>query len=158
DLKSDLAGLRIERDQPRRMPRWPLYLLLPVVLLLVGFYALRARQAFGAPEVRTVQSVTEASDGTASSGAPVLTASGYVVARRRAVVSAKIQGRLAELRVEEGSHAREGDVIARLESTDYDAQVQRSRAGVSRAEADLAENQRLFRLAKDLSREDVMAR
>lgn len=48
-------------------------------------------------------------------GAPMLTASGYVVARRRAVVSAKIQGRLEELRVEEGSRVREGALIARLE-------------------------------------------
>ena len=41
-------------------------------------------------------------------GSAILTASGYVVARRKAVVSAKIQGRLAELRVEEGSRVRNG--------------------------------------------------
>ena len=41
---------------------------------------------------------------------PILTASGYVVARRKAVVSAKIQGRLSELRVEEGSVVRDGEV------------------------------------------------
>ena len=45
-----------------------------------------------------------------SAGTPILTASGYVVARRKAVVSAKIQGRLSELRVEEGSVVREGEI------------------------------------------------
>jgi hypothetical protein len=35
-------------------------------------------------------------------GTPLLTASGYVVARRKAVVSAKTQGRLADFRVDEG--------------------------------------------------------
>ena len=39
-------------------------------------------------------SITQA--GQPSVGSPVLTASGYLVARRKAVVSAKIQGRLAE--------------------------------------------------------------
>jgi HlyD family secretion protein len=157
DLKSELAGLRIERDRPPRARRWPLLFLVPVVLVLGLLYALRARQSFGAPEVQTVQSVSMAS-GEGSTGTPLLTASGYVVARRKAVVSAKIQGRLAELRVEEGSRAREGQVIARLESSDYEAQVQRSHAGVERAQADLAENQRQLRLTRDLAREDIMAR
>ena len=71
--------------------------------------------------------------GGASSATPLLTASGYVVARRKAVVSAKIQGRLAELRVEEGARVLEGEVIARLESQDYDAQVRRAQAQVQQA-------------------------
>src|SRR5262249_28362557 len=49
--------------------------------------------------------------GGAPPGTPLLTASGYVVARRKAVVSAKIQGRLADLRIEEG--ARVGDLAVR---------------------------------------------
>ena len=156
ELKDDLAGLRIERDRPARaLRRWPLFFLVPLVLVLAALYALRARQAFGAVEVQTVQSAAVRS-GEASTGAPVLTASGYVVARRKAVVSAKIQGRLAELRVEEGSRAREGEIIARLESADYEAQVQRSRAGVERAQAELAENQRQLRVARDLARQSVL--
>jgi RND family efflux transporter MFP subunit len=73
------------------------------------------------------------------------------------VVSAKIQGRLAELRVEEGSRVRKGEVIARLESADYEASVERARAAVQRAEADLAEYERQFRLAESLAKEDVLA-
>ena len=89
----------------------------------------------------------------------MLTASGYVVARRKAVVSAKIQGRLAELRVEEGSRVREGELIARLESVDYEAQVQRARAQVQRAEADLAEAQRQPRRGGEPGRrENVLSR
>ena len=55
----------------------------------------------------------------APSGTPLLTASGCVVARRKAVVSAKIQGRLADLRVEEGARVGQGEVIARLEGQGY---------------------------------------
>jgi HlyD family secretion protein len=73
------------------------------------------------------------------------------------VVSAKIQGRLSELKVEEGSRVREGEVIARLESVDYEAQVQRARAALQHAEADLAENQRQLRLSERLARDQVLS-
>jgi HlyD family secretion protein len=157
DLKGELASLKIDRTQPARSPwRWPLFLLAPALLGLAVLYGLRARQALSAPEVETttaaVSKTTEASAGT-----PILTASGYLVARRKAVVSAKIQGRLSELRVEEGSKVRAGEVIALLESNDYEAQVKRAQAAVQRAEADLAENQRQLRLAERLTTESVVS-
>jgi RND family efflux transporter MFP subunit len=124
---------------------------------LLALYALRARQAFAGVEVVTVTAGVQRQQQAGAAGAPILTASGYVVARRKAVVSAKIQGRLAELKVEEGSRVREGDVIAKLESMDYEAQVARARASVLRAQADLAENQRQLQLAERLAREKVLA-
>jgi HlyD family secretion protein len=159
DLKNELASLRIDHRAPPRSPwRWPLLLLVPAVLVLVAVYLLRARQAMAAPEVSTVTAVVSGAGAAPTTGAAVLTASGYVVARRKAVVSAKIQGRLAALGVEEGSRVREGEIIARLESTDYEAQVRRSVAAVQRAEAELAEQQRQFRVAQDLTRDQVLAK
>jgi len=156
DLKGELASLKIDRTRKRKSPwRWPVLLLLPVVVVLVGLYALRAQQAFSATEVETATAAVSR-DVAPSAGTPILTASGYVVARRKAVVSAKIQGRLSELRVEEGSVVREGETIARLESIDYEAAVQRADAAVLRAEADLAENQRQLRLADDLARQGIV--
>jgi RND family efflux transporter MFP subunit len=52
---------------------------------------------------------------------------------------------------------REGQVIARLESQDYEASVERSRAAVKRAEAELNEAQRQLRLAERLAAESVLA-
>jgi RND family efflux transporter MFP subunit len=154
--KDELASLRIDRDRPAPRRRWPLFLLLPGLLFLAGLYGLRARAALSRTEVETVRaSVLRAAE--AAAGAPLLTSSGYVVARRKAVVSAKIQGRLAELKVEEGSRVREGELLARLESADYQAQVSRAAAQLQRAQADLAENQRQLRLAEGLTRENVMA-
>src|SRR5712691_12359884 len=157
DLKGELASLRIDRERPaERKRRWPLLMLLPVLLALGLLYALRVRAAFSAAEVETAQvGVQEA--GVATPGAPILTASGYVVARRKAVVSAKIQGRLSELRVEEGSRVRQNEVIARLESQDYEAQVQRARAALQRAEADLGESRRQLDLARRLTDEKIMS-
>jgi RND family efflux transporter MFP subunit len=157
DLKGELASLKIDRSRKRTSPwRWPLLLLLPVVVVLLGLYALRAQQAFSATEVETTTAAVSR-DVQASAGTPILTASGYVVARRKAVVSAKIQGRLSDLRVEEGSVVREGETIARLESIDYEAAVNRARATVLRAEADLAEYVRQLKLSEDLTAQKIVA-
>jgi HlyD family secretion protein len=157
DLKGELASLKIDRTRSGARPwRWPLLLLLPVVAGLLLLYGLRARQAFSAIEVETT-TVAVSRQVEASAGTPILTASGYVVARRKAVVSAKIQGRLSELRVEEGSVVRAGETLARLESIDYEAQVTRSKAAVLRAEADLAESRRQARLADDMAKQKVIS-
>jgi HlyD family secretion protein len=158
ETKDELASLRIDRDRRARSPRrWPLLLLLPGALLIAGLYGLRARAALSGIAVDTVRaSVLRPAE--AGAGAPLLTSSGYVVARRKAVVSAKIQGRLAELKVEEGSRVREGQLLARLESADYQAQVSRARAQLERAQADLAENERQLRQAERLTSENIMAR
>jgi HlyD family secretion protein len=145
DLKNELASLRLDAAPPP--PRRGMWIGLVAGLVLVAGVALawRARTAFAATEVETTRPVIEQSGGSA--GSPLLTASGYVVARRKAVVSAKIQGRLAELRVEEGSRVGENDILARLESEDYEAQVQRARAQVQQAEAQIAAGQASIRRA-----------
>jgi RND family efflux transporter MFP subunit len=157
DLKGELASLKIDRNRKTGSPwRWPLLLLVPAVLAILVLYGLRARQAFSATEVDTV-TVAVSRDVQPSAGTPILTASGYVVARRKAVVSAKIQGRLSELRVEEGPVVRQGETLARLESIDYEAAVARARAAVLRAEADLAEFRRQLRLSEDLAKQRIVA-
>jgi RND family efflux transporter MFP subunit len=155
DLKTDLASLRLE-DEPTKS-RKGLWILLTVVVLAAtaGVYAWRSTGGFSRVEVETVSPVIEQAGATAA-GTPILTASGYLVARREAVVSSKIQGRLAQLRVEEGSEVKTGELLARLESADYVAQVARAHAqqeqaqaalvsadaAIQRAEADLAETKR----------------
>ncbi len=157
DLKGELASLKIDRNRKATSAwRWPLLLFIPVLLGLGALYILKARQVFAGPEVETAPAVVRTSV-AADTGAPVLSASGYVVARRKAVVSAKIQGRLAWLGVEEGSRVREGQVFARLESADYEASVERQKAAVQRAEAELAETERQLGLAERLTKESILA-
>jgi multidrug efflux pump subunit AcrA (membrane-fusion protein) len=145
ELRTDLAALKIERGGKTAQPRrWPAFLLLPALLFLGGAYYFRFTsqplEVTTAKVTKTEVSAESMSAGNA--GAPLLTASGYIVARRKAVVSAKIQGRLSSLRVEEGSRVREGEIIARLEDRDYLAQVERAEAAIQRAEADLADARR----------------
>lgn len=157
ELKQELESLRIRRDEPgARGRRWPLVLVVLLAIAGAGYYFMRARPSFGATEVETIRPAVRR--GAPAEGTPLLAASGYVVARRKAVVSAKIQGRLAELKVEEGSRVNKGDVIARLESSDYEAQVVRAGADIVRAEADLAEAQRQANLAQRLAKENIYSR
>ena len=161
ELRNDLAALKIERGaQPTQARRWPLLLLVPAVLFLAGLYYLRFtnRPAEVATAKVTKTELSGESINAVNAGAPLLNASGYIVARRKAVVSAKIQGRLSSLRVEEGSRVREGEIIARLENRDYLAQVERAEAAIQRAEADLGESKRQARVAESLTREQIGTR
>src|SRR5207253_2997387 len=99
------------------------------VLVVLGTLAfLRTRSV---PLVQVVTAATSASGGNASSsGSTAVTANGYVVARTKASVSAKIAGRLAFLNVSEGSHVTQGEVIARLDNADYDAAVAQAQANI----------------------------
>lgn len=145
DLKADLASLRLNEEP--ETSRKGLWILLGVVILALGGGVLAWCSATAAVEVATVTPSIERS-AAAPAGTPVLTASGYIVARREAIVSSKIQGRLAELRVEEGSQVSAGDVIARLESNDFVASVQRSRAMLQQAAASLAASEAAIQRAE----------
>ena len=176
DLKDDLASLRLPAEGglvSKRKRRRFVVIILSLVVVFGGAFWSRSGAAV---EIETVTPTRESAAGGAA-GSPVLTASGYVVARRRAVVSAKIQGRLAELRVEEGSRVNEGEIFARLESADFEAALNRSkaqlqradaqivgadaavasaRAQVGRSEADLAEAERQMKVAERLSKDELV--
>jgi HlyD family secretion protein len=167
DLKADLASLRIN-DAPETS-RKGLWILLGVIVVALGGGALAWRSVNAAVEVSTVSPSVERTS-SAPAGTPVLTASGYIVARREAIVSSKIQGRLSELRVEEGSQVREGEIIARLENNDFVASVARAQAqvqqaaasqssadaAIQRAEADVAEARRQLGVADKLVPRDQL--
>jgi RND family efflux transporter MFP subunit len=160
DLKEELASLRIERDVPRKTPWRPIViLLLFMVLGAAGFYFFKQHPDlanFNALEVQTVQASVQTTSGP-NAGTPILTASGYLVARRQSVVSAKIQGRIATLLVDAGSVVQEGQVLATLDNGDYVANIAKSKADIEYAKANLAETQRQFRLQADMWRDKVVS-
>ncbi len=160
DLKDELASLRIEREEPRKI-RWGLLflLLLFVAAIAAGWFYLRAHPAladFAAVEVQTVKPTVQTGGGP-SAGTPILTASGYLVARRQSVVSAKIQGRIASLLVDAGSVVKEGQVLATLDNGDYVANIAKAKADIEFAKASLAEAERQFRLQQDMWRDKVVS-
>ena len=85
---------------------------------------------------KTVEAVT-ASLLTEGQATTLLTATGYVEAERKADLSPKLTSRITELNVTEGSRVKTGDVIARLDHTDLDAQLAERRAAWVNAKAEL---------------------
>src|SRR5271166_2808746 len=161
ELKDELASLRIDRETPRR-GKWGLWiflLLLAAAASAAGLYIVRAKPElvnFAAVEVEAVPASVQTSGG-ASAGTPILTASGYLVARHQSVISSKIQGRLSGLYVEEGSYVKKDQVIARLEDSDFVAAINKSKADIEYARANLAEMQRQARLQAGLFKEKVVS-
>jgi HlyD family secretion protein len=161
DLKDELASLRIDRESPRR-GKWGLWATLFLLLMVASaaaLYVVRSRPGlvnFSAVEVEAVPASIQTTSGP-SAGTPILTASGYLVARHESVISSKIQGRLSGLYVEEGSYVKQGEVIARLEDTDYKASVVKAEADIEYAEANLAEMERQARLQQGLFKDKVVS-
>jgi HlyD family secretion protein len=87
-----------------------------------------------------------------------LVASGYVVARRKAVVAAEITGKVVAVLVEEGNIVKEGQVVARLDNVlaEHDLALAKSRiesaeAAIGAISADLDDAQRIVARARVLA-------
>lgn len=137
----DLSKLRIDREPPPAARRVVVrkFVLAAVALGVIGVALfLFTRQSAVPVETVVATPLADGGGGTAA-GATTVTANGYVVARTRASVAAKIPGRLATLPVDGGSFVRRGEVIARLENADYQAAVAEAQANLASARAELIE-------------------
>ena len=141
-LKShDLSALRINREPERRRgPRG--WLLLAAVLVVAAGVAayFAANRGLGPKKVEAVTAAV-VTEGQATT---VLTATGYVEAERKADLSPKITSRITQLNVTEGTRVKKGDVIARLDSTDLDAQLAEAKANWVNAQSELKRQQAIF--------------
>lgn len=120
-------SLRAPRRRRRRRYRRILLGLLLVVTAIGGVVWWRL------PRPVAVKLVAAANRSTAA--VRVLSASGYVVARRKATVSAKTTGKLQSVSVEEGMRVKAGQVVARLEDNTVRDQIAVAQARLSAARA-----------------------
>lgn len=160
-----LDSLRIDRspEAPQETSS-PIYKwLIAVVLLLALAAAAYALLRDNAIEVRTVTAVAS-SNGGGSGAAAVLNASGYVVARRQATVSAKVTGKIQELHIEEGMEVKEGQVLAKLDETtvrpQYELalrQLEAARKELQEIEVRLAEAERNLRRMSQLRADNLVS-
>ena len=137
--------LRIDRDPDEERSRgagWPLTIAVAAGALVgaAGVWAMLSMTAPAVSPAATTRASSEgAKPGLARSAAQSgeLEASGYVVARRQATVSAKTTGKLAEIYVEEGQLVDANQIIARLDDSNAQANEVVARAQVDQAEAAL---------------------
>lgn len=131
DKSSLLNSLKIERKPVQRKPASPL----AYGAAGAAVIAIAAAAWFFWPDNRIPVQMVTVEAGIGASGGVNLDASGYVVARRKATLSAKILGKVVELNVEEGQNVKEGDVVARLDDSNYAAALRQARAQAVQAKA-----------------------
>jgi RND family efflux transporter MFP subunit len=148
DKSALLDQLRIDRPATEEVGRssWVIWVVAIVVGLLVSagitWYALPRGVAIG------VATATQAPGDVAIGPGSILDASGYVVARRQATVSAKMTGKVVHVAIEEGQRVERDEIIARLDDTNARAALAQARAQKAQAEANLAAAQVAFENAK----------
>lgn len=135
--QANLDRLRIDRSNsrsPRRsggLGRLLLILLLLAVVAVAYLFRKRLQQwvdRLSLPKIQVMR--VEKSHPAVLGAVEGMAANGYIVAARRAALSADAPGRIVDIRVREGMVVKKGELIARL----YDQEL---KAAVLRAEADL---------------------
>jgi HlyD family secretion protein len=139
NLNERLRSLKIDRapaPAPGSKNRSPKLLLLGVSVL-VALAALGYVFLFTGTKTISAAPVRVETAGGAAAGTSILSATGYVVAHHKIAVGAKVMGRVAWIGVEKGDLVQEGQVLVRLENTEFQAQVNQARANLASAEARL---------------------
>lgn len=151
---ADLSALKIRRDGPPERGRWVLPAAATAIVVAIAVFLVWEKATgatFRAPEV----SVTRVALVTPTQASTVLTASGYIVARSKAEISPKSVGRVAWLNLEEGQKVRKGELVARLESQELEAQRKQYAASREQALAELANARIERKRAAELLRDQV---
>ncbi len=124
----ELETLRIERpqEQPRRKRSRLISITMLMVLATVfgaASYVIYAKTIGRSPSVQTMMVVAR----TDHQSSILLTGSGYIVTRHKYItIGTKILGQIVEEPIEEGQHIKAGDVLARIDDRDYQAQLRQA--------------------------------
>jgi RND family efflux transporter MFP subunit len=164
-LSSDLASLRISREQHRRPAAGGRRLATTVVALAVLVTAgTLVYQKLGPRIYKQSVAITEVAMVSPAQSAVLLTATGYVVPQLWSKVGAKVPGRLSRVLVKEGDLVKAGDVIAMLDGADQKSAIAAAqsrvlveRAAAETARANLAEVGIRVERARMLVRQQAMA-
>ncbi|MEK6565333.1 MAG: efflux RND transporter periplasmic adaptor subunit [Bacteroidota bacterium] len=147
---ADLSALRIERKSEEPGPRLNIrgIIITVIVLGVVAFLAVLGWNSFFGPAIEV--KLTTATLTSPSQSNAILTASGYVVAQRKAAVASKTTGRMVYLGVVEGDKVKKDQVLARLEDADIRAQLDQARATLKMNQADLKDAEQSLTRQKEL--------
>jgi len=135
----ELETLRIVRpqEQPRRKRSRLVSIAILMLLLTVlgtASYVIYAKTIGQSPTVQTMMVVAR----TDRQSSVLLTGSGYIVTRHKyIIIGTKVLGQIVEEPIEEGQHIKAGDVLARIDDRDYQAQLRQAIAGRDVAKANL---------------------
>ncbi len=151
----ELESLRIARSaEPRKPSRLLPAAIIVVVIAVVGVagWVVYQRTIGRPPEVQTA-TVTMKQAGQAGT---VLTGSGYIVTEHKyIVIGTKILGQIVDEPIEEGKRVKVGDVLARIDDRDYQAQLRQAHADRDLAVANVKLKQARAERMRELYKERV---
>ncbi|HEU0052597.1 MAG TPA: efflux RND transporter periplasmic adaptor subunit, partial [Longimicrobium sp.] len=124
------------------------------VVLLVGVMGFVAVNGKGRERGREVRTEVVARRDLRSS----VTATGKIEPKRKVDISADISGRVIQVAVEEGQWVNRGDLLLRIDPSQYEAQVRRAEASVAQAQARAAQARaQLLKAQSDVKRSEFLA-
>jgi RND family efflux transporter MFP subunit len=137
-----LNELKIERSEDNEPGRGARFWTSVAALIIVGGAATAWFFLGPASGVAVAAAIAESTNIQADAGpGSILDASGYVIARRQATVSAKITGKVVSILIEEGQRVEQDQVVAQLDDAN-------ARAAVAQATAELERTKALLRSAE----------
>jgi HlyD family secretion protein len=146
--KPDLSALRINRDDylgsGGKKLKTILWIAIPAAIIIVFVLFFSRMTSSKEVKIATATILTQAQSRS------VLSATGYVVAQRKASVASKGTGRLEFLSVEEGDTVSKGQIIGRLENSDVTAALDLAKASLDQARADSTETSLEYNRQKQL--------
>ncbi|RJP74210.1 MAG: efflux RND transporter periplasmic adaptor subunit [Ignavibacteriales bacterium] len=150
---ADLSALKINRNEDFNNPKrdYSYYykriavVVVIAILIVAGYFIVKSLMDTSVEVDLTTVVLRSPSESNA-----ILTASGYVVAQRKANVASKGTGRLIYLGVVEGDKVLKNQVIARLDDSDIKAQLDQAKANLKLSEAELKDAERGYERQKEL--------
>jgi RND family efflux transporter MFP subunit len=135
--KPGLEALRIARPEKEtcddRNPAFPIVILIVVATCMCAAgYAIYAQTMAHPLEVQAMIVMTDQSQHQKV----ILTGTGYIVTRHKyVIIGTKILGQIVSEPIEEGQQIKAGDIVARIDDRDYQAQLRQAGAARDLSEA-----------------------
>jgi HlyD family secretion protein len=121
-----------------RLSRWHIIGLIVIVLAVAAFFYYKSSGSSGEAGGNIPYKEYVVTRGTFQT---TVSASGVVQPIDRVEIKSKASGRIDELPIEQGDYVHKGDLIARLDPTDVQAEVDQAQADLDIAEAELKQAQ-----------------
>jgi RND family efflux transporter MFP subunit len=144
--RADLSALRIDREEEvestfsiGRLLGW----LVAVAIVAAVVYVVYARVVV--PRRAPLVETATVKSSVVVANPALLTATGYLVANKQSKITPKISGKVVRINFDTGTKVRRGDVLAVLESTSVQAQLDEAQASLNEAEREHARQSALWK-------------
>lgn len=143
--RPDLSALRIERDDDQKSIAWGAIAGWIIALAVVAGAAFAVYSVWIAPRRAPLVDTIVIKPTINVTNPPLLTATGYLVADKQSKITPKISGKVVRLNFDVGDNVSAGQVLAVLESTNMQAQLDESQAALVQADREWKRQKALWK-------------